>query len=81
MIVIETKEQFQEMLKPVFFNLMDEYFEKKTKNGLDSKEAAEYLGITAGTFYNWVSDGKIKPSYHIGNKPIYTKEDLDELKT
>lgn len=45
---------------------------------LNIKEAAEYLGISANTLYQWVNQRKIK-YIKIGRLLKFFKQDLDEF--
>ena len=50
---------------------------RKTKDVLNEKQAAEYLGKKPGTLRQWRSDCK-GPSYHKkGRQIMYKKTDLD----
>ena len=52
-----------------------------TSNGLMTrKEAAEFLGIAAGTLANWKSTGfKMIPHLKIGHHVRYRKADLESF--
>lgn len=80
MLVINSKEDFKKM----FFEMLDEYhnLNKNTSDDklFDSESAAKFLNIAIGTFYNLKSLGKIKPSKHIGSKPMYYKSYLQQIK-
>lgn len=82
MTVIENIEQFKKMLKPIMNELFEEWWSDKinTTKGLNSKDSAAYLQIAEGTFYNWVSDGKINAAYYTGSIPMYLISDLNALK-
>lgn len=45
---------------------------------LDRKQAAAYLGTTAGTLNYWASVGRYDiPYYRVGRKAVYRRSDLD----
>jgi len=49
----------------------------KEKQLLDTKEAAEYLGISRNTLYEWVIQNKV-PFIKVGRLVKFRKEDLEE---
>jgi len=48
------------------------------KRLLDVNEAAEYLGISAKTLYNWVSQRKV-PFFKVGNMVRFDLQELDRF--
>lgn len=48
------------------------------KRLLDVTEAAEYLGISAKTLYNWVSQRKV-PFFKVGNMVRFDLQELDRF--
>ena len=42
------------------------------------EEAAEMLGVCLSTLWAWTRDGKIN-AVKVGNKPMYTKEEIDRV--
>jgi len=49
---------------------------EKEQTLMDIKQAAEYLGITVGTAYQWRSQHKI-PYIKVGRSVKFRKEELD----
>lgn len=44
---------------------------------LNIKGAAKHFGLAAGTFYNWINNGKLIRGVHylkVGNKPLIIRE-------
>ena len=51
----------------------------KIDNLLSISEAAEFIGVSKVTIYNWFQTGKLKP-IRVGDHLCLLKEDLEELK-
>ena len=49
---------------------------QKEKQLLDTKEAAEYLGISKNTLYEWIIQGKV-PYIKVGRLVKFRKEDIE----
>ena len=49
-----------------------------SKDLMNAKEAAEYLRVSPGTLYNWVSQGRLRPG-RAGNRLRFRREDLDRF--
>lgn len=46
------------------------------KEVLNIDDAAEYLGVSRGTLYNWCSQRRV-PFIKIGSRTMFRKRDLD----
>ena len=46
----------------------------------DSKEAAEYVGLTAANFRYHVSRGKVVPARTVGRSFVFVKKELDRFR-
>jgi len=52
----------------------------KQSTRMNRKEAAEYLGVSAGTLAVWTSTGKVRvPHIKIGRRTVYDSADLDHF--
>ena len=78
-VIVATPQELHSLIKGAVLDAFSsaEKNIRKTRDILDEKQAAEYLGKKPGTLRQWRSDCK-GPSYHKkGRQIMYKKTDLD----
>lgn len=78
-VVVATPQELHSLIKGAVQEALSsiESNSRRTKDVLNEKQAAEYLGKKPGTLRQWRSDCK-GPSYHKkGRQILYKKTDLD----
>ena len=78
-IIVATPEELRSLITSAVLDALfrSEKVGNKTKDVLNEKQAAEYLGKKPGTLRQWRSDCK-GPAYHKKDRQImYKKTDLD----
>lgn len=72
-----------EQLRKLIREIIKEELGNKPKIHIDeyitSEEAAELMRVKVQTFYNYRSQGLIKPSKMIGNKPRFLRSYIESL--
>lgn len=71
-----------EDLKTVVFSMANEYLKQKENDEkeISAHEAAEFLGVTLCTLYNWEKSGYLTPCRRVGRQKKYKMSQLKELK-
>lgn len=68
---------FEEVAEEVYRQrkAMDEY-----DGTLNQKEVCDYLGVSKATLYRWEKIGYLLPCSRVGNRPMYRKSTVENLK-
>lgn len=74
-----TLEEFKAIVNDIIVNRLDEYFKGREKDTvyISRKEAANILGCSTNTLYDWTLKGFLK-AYKFGRGIRYIKHEVEE---